>query len=43
MSYLSKVLHLAILKRQTQLAFIKGIIVGVGIMLLIFILINGDL
>jgi len=40
MSYLSKALHLAIVKQQTRLAFIRGFIVGVGFMLLVFILIQ---
>lgn len=41
MSYLTKVLHLAIIKQEKKIAFIQGLIIGIGIMLLITILTFG--
>jgi hypothetical protein len=43
MSHLSKALYLFRRRHELRLAFIRGFIVGVGTMLLIFILIYGDL
>ena len=42
MSYMHRILHLYLIKEAKKIAFIKGFIVGVGVMLLIFILIFGE-
>lgn len=39
MSYMHKILHLYIMKEAKKIAFIRGFIVGIGVMILIYVLI----
>lgn len=43
MTHIHHIVHRTIVKQERRLAFAKGFIVGLGFMLLVFILIYGEL